>query len=83
VQKDDDLQCHSESKSRMHRYLDAMREFGYHCVYLEQSNLAPSSTPKKTGESTDAYIMPSLSHPTRRSAVPPAAGRTPWRRWRT
>jgi clorobiocin biosynthesis protein CloN6 len=67
------LQCYSENKVRLHRYLDAVQEVGYKSVFFEQFNLTPPDTLKKMGESTSAYIMLSPeSHDPRISA---AAGR--------
>ncbi len=51
------LQCYSENKTRMHQYLDAVKELGYKSVHFEQFSLAPPDTLKKMGESTDAYLM--------------------------
>jgi clorobiocin biosynthesis protein CloN6 len=67
------LQCYSESKVRMHRYLDAVKEFGYSSVYFEQFNLTPPDTLKKMGESTAAYIM--LSPESHDPKISAAAGR--------
>jgi clorobiocin biosynthesis protein CloN6 len=67
------LQCYSENKVRLHRYLDAVKEVGYNSVFFEQFNLTPPDTLRKMGESTSAYIMLSPeSHDPRISA---AAGR--------
>jgi clorobiocin biosynthesis protein CloN6 len=67
------LQCYSENKGRMHRYLDAVKEAGYGSVSFEQFSLTPPDTLRKMGESTAAYIMLSPeSHDPRISA---AAGR--------
>jgi clorobiocin biosynthesis protein CloN6 len=51
------LQCYSETKVRMHQYLDAVREMGYKSVYFEQFHLTPQDTLEKMGQSTKAYIM--------------------------
>jgi len=67
------LQCYSESKGRMHAYLDAVREAGYSSVSFEQFNLTPLDTLKKMGESTDAYIM--LSPESHDPKISAAAGR--------
>jgi clorobiocin biosynthesis protein CloN6 len=67
------LQCYSENKSRMHRYLDAVHDFGYRSVYFEQFNLTPDDTLKKMGESTDAYIL--LSPESHDPRISKAAGR--------
>jgi clorobiocin biosynthesis protein CloN6 len=67
------LQCYSESKTRMHQYLDAVREAGYSSVSFEQFNLTPLDTLKKMGESTSAYIM--LSPESHDPKISAAAGR--------
>ena len=68
------LQCYSENKVRMHRYLDAVKEVGYNSVSFEQFNLTPPDTLKKMGESTDAYIM--LSPESHDPKISAAAGRS-------
>ncbi|HEY6495109.1 MAG TPA: cobalamin-dependent protein [Trebonia sp.] len=67
------LQCYSENKTRLHRYLDAVRELGYSSVSFEQFHLTPPDTLKKMGESTDAYIM--LSPESHDPKISAAAGR--------
>lgn len=67
------LQCYSENKTRMHQYLDAVREVGYRSVSFEQFNLTPPDILKKMGESTDAYIM--LSPESHDPKISAAAGR--------
>jgi clorobiocin biosynthesis protein CloN6 len=67
------LQCYSESKVRMHQYLDAVKEVGYKSVFFEQFNLTPPDTLKKMGESTSAYIM--LSPESHDPKISAAAGR--------
>jgi clorobiocin/coumermycin A biosynthesis protein CloN6/CouN6 len=67
------LQCYSESKGRMHQYLDAVKEAGYSSVSFEQFNLTPPDTLKKMGESTAAYIM--LSPESHDPVISAAAGR--------
>ncbi|MGH3274594.1 MAG: cobalamin-dependent protein [Streptosporangiaceae bacterium] len=67
------LQCYSENKTRMHRYLDAVKEVGYRSVFFEQFNLTPPDTLKKMGESTSAYIM--LSPESHDPKISAAAGR--------
>jgi clorobiocin/coumermycin A biosynthesis protein CloN6/CouN6 len=67
------LQCYSESKGRMHQYLDAVKEAGYSSVSFEQFNLTPLDTLKKMGESTAAYIM--LSPESHDPVISAAAGR--------
>jgi clorobiocin biosynthesis protein CloN6 len=67
------LQCYSESKTRMHRYLDAVKEMGYKSVFFEQFNLTSPDTLQKMGESTAAYIM--LSPESHDPKISAAAGR--------
>src|SRR5215472_7244185 len=67
------LQCYSENKIRMHRYLDAVKEVGYNSVFFEQFNLTPPDTLIKMGESTSAYIM--LSPESHDPVISKAAGR--------
>ena len=51
------LQCYSETKARMHQYLDGVKEMGYKNVSFEQFHLTPQDTLEKMGKSTQAYIM--------------------------
>jgi clorobiocin/coumermycin A biosynthesis protein CloN6/CouN6 len=67
------LQCYSENKVRMHRYLDAVKEVGYSSVFFEQFNLTPPDTLRKMGESTASYIM--LSPESHDPKISAAAGR--------
>jgi clorobiocin biosynthesis protein CloN6 len=67
------LQCYSESKVRMHQYLDTVKEMGYASVSFEQFNLTPEDTLRKMGESTAAYIM--LSPESHDPKISAAAGR--------
>ncbi|MGA8117474.1 MAG: cobalamin-dependent protein [Actinocatenispora sp.] len=67
------LQCYSENRTRLHRYLDGVRECGYRSVYFEQFNLTPDDTLKKMGEATDAYVM--LSPESHDPKISKAAGR--------
>ncbi len=67
------LQCYSENKTRMHQYLDAVKELGYKSVHFEEFSLLPDDTLKKMGESTDAYIM--LSPESHDLKISKAAGR--------
>jgi clorobiocin/coumermycin A biosynthesis protein CloN6/CouN6 len=67
------LQCYSENKARLHRYLDAVKEIGYSSVSFEQFRLTPLDTLKKMGESTSAYIM--LSPESHDPKISAAAGR--------
>src|SRR5215469_4196222 len=70
------LQCYSENKTRMHAYLDAVKEMGYATVSFEQFNLTPADTLKKMGESTASYIM--LSPESHDPKISAAAGRGPY-----
>jgi clorobiocin/coumermycin A biosynthesis protein CloN6/CouN6 len=67
------LQCYSENKVRLHRYLDAVKEVGYSSVSFEQFNLTAPDTLRKMGESTAAYIM--LSPESHDPKISAAAGR--------
>ncbi|MEV4148808.1 cobalamin-dependent protein [Amycolatopsis sp. NPDC049691] len=67
------LQCYSEGKTRMHSYLDAVREVGYQSVSFEQFTLTPADTLAKMGASTDSYIM--LSPESHDPKISKAAGR--------
>ena len=67
------LQCYSENKTRMHQYLDAVKELGYKSVHFEQFSLTPPDILKKMGESTDARIM--LSPESHDLKISKAAGR--------
>jgi len=67
------LQCYSENKRRMHRYLDAVKDAGYKSVSFEQFVLTPEDTLKKMGESTESYIM--LSPESHDPRISKAAGR--------
>ncbi|GAA0565099.1 B12-binding domain-containing radical SAM protein [Actinomadura livida] len=67
------LQCYSENRTRMHQYLDAVKELGYKSVHFEQFSLTPPDILKKMGESTDAYIM--LSPESHDLKISAAAGR--------
>ncbi len=51
------LQCYSETKARLHEYLDCVKEMGYKSVFFEQFHLTPEDTLKKMGSSTKAFIM--------------------------
>jgi len=51
------LQCYSETKARLHQYLDGVKEMGYKSVFFEQFHLTPHDTLEKMGQSTQAYIM--------------------------
>ena len=51
------LQCYSETKDRMHQYLDGVKEMGYRSVFFEQFHLTPRDTLEKMGRSTQAYVM--------------------------
>jgi clorobiocin biosynthesis protein CloN6 len=51
------LQCYSETKARLHQFLDGVKEMGYKSVFFEQFNLPAQDTLVKMGQSTEAYIM--------------------------
>ncbi len=51
------LQCYSETKARLHQFLDGVREMGYKSVFFETFNLYDQDTLEKMARSTDAYIM--------------------------
>jgi clorobiocin biosynthesis protein CloN6 len=51
------LQCYSETKARLHQFLDGVKEMGYKSVFFETYHLPGQDTLEKMGQSTDAYIM--------------------------
>lgn len=51
------LQCYSETKTRLHEFLDVVNEMQYQNVYFEQFFLTPDDTLKKMAESTRSFIM--------------------------
>lgn len=51
------LQCYSETKARLHQFLDGVREMGYKSVFFETFHLYEQDTLEKMARSTDAYIM--------------------------
>ncbi|HLJ33035.1 MAG TPA: cobalamin-dependent protein [Ktedonobacteraceae bacterium] len=51
------LQCYSETKHRLHQYLDAVKEMGYKSVFFETYHLPAQDTLEKMGQATEAYIM--------------------------
>lgn len=51
------LQCYSETKARLHEYLDGVREMGYRSVSFEEFHLTPVDTLEKMAGATQAYIM--------------------------
>lgn len=67
------LQCYSETKARLHQYLDAVKEMGYRSVSFEQFHLTPRDTLEKMGRSTQAYIM--LSPESHDQVISKLAGR--------
>ena len=67
------LQCYSETKDRMHQYLDGVKEMGYKNVFFEQFHLTPDDMLKKMGQSTQAYIM--LSPESHDQVISKLAGR--------
>jgi clorobiocin biosynthesis protein CloN6 len=67
------LQCYSESKARLHEYLDAVQLLGYRSVFFEQFHLTPDDTLKRMGEATRSYIA--LSPESHDPKISRAAGR--------
>ena len=51
------LQCYSETKARLHEYLDVVEEMGYKSVFFEQFHLPARDTLKRMGEATSSYVM--------------------------
>jgi clorobiocin biosynthesis protein CloN6 len=51
------LQCYSETKTRLHQFLDGVKEMGYKSVFFETFHLYSQDTLEKMGQSTEAYIM--------------------------
>jgi clorobiocin biosynthesis protein CloN6 len=51
------LQCYSETATRMHEFLDAVREFEYSSVFFEQFHLPKLEMVRKMASATRAYIM--------------------------
>jgi clorobiocin biosynthesis protein CloN6 len=51
------LQCYSETKARLHKYFDAVRDLNYRMVSIEQFHLTPDDTLKKLGECRQPWIM--------------------------
>jgi clorobiocin biosynthesis protein CloN6 len=51
------LQCYSETKMRLHHFLDGVKEMGYKSVFFETFHLYSQETLEKMGGSTEAYIM--------------------------
>lgn len=51
------LQCYSETKVRLHEYLDTVKEMGYKSVHFEQFHLTPDDTLAKMADSTQSFIM--------------------------
>jgi clorobiocin biosynthesis protein CloN6 len=67
------LQCYSETKPRLHRYLEAVRDLEYRMVSIEQFHLTPDDTLKKLSECRQAWVM--LSPESHDMAISKAAGR--------
>ncbi|HZM22703.1 MAG TPA: cobalamin-dependent protein [Anaerolineales bacterium] len=67
------LQCYSETKARLHQYLDGVQEMGYRSVFFEQFHLTSHDTLEKMGRSTQAYIM--LSPESHDQSISKLAGR--------
>jgi clorobiocin biosynthesis protein CloN6 len=51
------LQCYSETRSRLHQFLDGVKEMGYKSVFFETFHLYDQETLVKMGQATEAYIM--------------------------
>jgi len=51
------LQCYSETKARLHQFLDGVKEMGYKSVFFETFHLYDQDTLEKMRQSTEAYIM--------------------------
>lgn len=51
------LQCYSESKERMHQYLDGVGEMGYRQLFVEQFHLTPPDTLARMGQASQTYIL--------------------------
>jgi clorobiocin biosynthesis protein CloN6 len=51
------LQCYSETKPRLHQFLDGVKEMEYKSVYFETFNLYSQDTLEKMGKATESYIM--------------------------
>lgn len=51
------LQCYSETKARMHEFLDGVEDNGYRQVFFEQFHLTPPETLARMGQATRAYIL--------------------------
>jgi clorobiocin biosynthesis protein CloN6 len=67
------LQCYSETKRRLHEYLDVVQEMGYESVYFEQFHLPPPDTLAKMAQATKAYVM--LSPESHDQVISKLAGR--------
>jgi clorobiocin biosynthesis protein CloN6 len=51
------LQCYSETKTRLHQFLDGVKEMRYKSVYFETFHLYDQDTLEKMGKATEAYVM--------------------------
>lgn len=51
------LQCYSETKARLHQFLDGVKEMRYKSVFFETFNLYSQDTLEKMGQATESYIM--------------------------
>lgn len=51
------LQCYSETKARLHQFLDGVREMGYKSVYFETFHLYSQDMLEKMARATEAYVM--------------------------
>jgi clorobiocin biosynthesis protein CloN6 len=51
------LQCYSETKARLHQFLDGVKDMGYKSVFFETFHLPSQDTLVKMGKATESYIM--------------------------
>ena len=51
------LQCYSETKQRLHDFIDAVKIMEYKSVAFEQFHLTSEDTLKRMGDATQAHIM--------------------------
>lgn len=51
------LQCYSETKARLHQYLDVVRDIGIRRVYFEQFHLPPRDTVERMARATQAWVL--------------------------
>lgn len=51
------LQCYSETKARLHQFLDTVAEMQYKSVFFETFHLPAQDTLEKMGRATQSFIM--------------------------